>query len=64
MRWQTRRDRYAAEPIMEDLPKANDAGYEALPGPRGVADDLKNGYITLEQAENPYVCEADKTATS
>ena len=31
----------AAEPIVEDLPKANDAGYEALPGPRGVADDLK-----------------------
>jgi small subunit ribosomal protein S2 len=31
----------AAEPVVEDLPKANDAGYEALPGPRGVADDLK-----------------------
>ena len=31
----------AAEPVMEDLPKASDTGYEALPGPRGVADDLK-----------------------
>ena len=31
----------AAEPVMEDLPKVSDTGYEALPGPRGVADDLK-----------------------
>jgi small subunit ribosomal protein S2 len=31
----------AAEPIMEELPTASDTGYEALPGPRGVADDLK-----------------------
>jgi small subunit ribosomal protein S2 len=31
----------AAEPIVEELPKANGTGYESLPGPRGVADDLK-----------------------
>jgi small subunit ribosomal protein S2 len=31
----------AAEPIVEDLPKTNGAGHEPLPGPRGVADDLK-----------------------
>jgi len=30
----------AAEPIMEDLASAG-PGYEVLPGPRGVADDLK-----------------------
>jgi small subunit ribosomal protein S2 len=30
----------AAKPIMEDLPK-DEAEFEALPGPRGVADDLK-----------------------
>ena len=32
----------AAEPVMEDLSgKADETGYEVLPGPRGVADDLK-----------------------
>jgi small subunit ribosomal protein S2 len=32
----------AAEPIVETLPaKEQDPGYEVLPGPRGVADDLK-----------------------
>jgi small subunit ribosomal protein S2 len=31
----------AAEPIVEVLPAAEDAGYEVLSGPRGVADDLK-----------------------
>jgi small subunit ribosomal protein S2 len=32
----------AVEPIAEELPAANDVqGYEALSGPRGVADDLK-----------------------
>jgi small subunit ribosomal protein S2 len=32
----------AAEPIAEELPVATDeAGYEVLSGPRGVADDLK-----------------------
>jgi small subunit ribosomal protein S2 len=32
----------AAEPVAEELPPASDgAGYEALSGPRGVADDLK-----------------------
>ena len=31
----------AAEPIMEQLPAAEADGFEALPGPRGVADDLK-----------------------
>ncbi len=31
----------AAEPIAEALPAAEDAGYEVLSGPRGVADDLK-----------------------
>ncbi len=30
----------AAQPIMEDLP-ADDSEWEVLPGPRGVADDLK-----------------------
>jgi small subunit ribosomal protein S2 len=31
----------AAEPVAEDLPAADSPGYEALSGPRGVADDLK-----------------------
>ena len=31
----------AAEPIMEPLPAAEADGFEALSGPRGVADDLK-----------------------
>ena len=31
----------AVEPIMEQLPAAEPDGFEALPGPRGVADDLK-----------------------
>ncbi len=34
----------AAEPIAEEMPTAPaaaDRGFEALPGPRGVADDLK-----------------------
>jgi small subunit ribosomal protein S2 len=31
----------AAEPIMEQLPTAEADGFEALSGPRGVADDLK-----------------------
>ena len=31
----------AAQPIAEELPVTDGAGYEALPGPRGVADDLK-----------------------
>ena len=33
----------AEKPILEDLPKAEDKGlgFEPLPGPRGVADDLK-----------------------
>jgi small subunit ribosomal protein S2 len=31
----------AAEPIMEQLPAAEADGFEALSGPRGVADDLK-----------------------
>ena len=31
----------AVEPILEQLPAAEPDGFEALPGPRGVADDLK-----------------------
>jgi small subunit ribosomal protein S2 len=31
----------AAEPVAEELPTADSPGYEALSGPRGVADDLK-----------------------
>jgi small subunit ribosomal protein S2 len=31
----------AARPIVEDLPVADEDEFEALPGPRGVADDLK-----------------------
>ena len=33
----------AEKPIIEDLPKAEEKGlgFEPLPGPRGVADDLK-----------------------
>jgi small subunit ribosomal protein S2 len=32
----------AEKPVVEDLPKADDGlGFEPLPGPRGVADDLK-----------------------
>jgi small subunit ribosomal protein S2 len=31
----------AAQPIMEELPKPAGDEFEALPGPRGVADDLK-----------------------
>lgn len=31
----------AAEPIIEELPAAADDDFEGLPGPRGVADDLK-----------------------
>ncbi|NWG25605.1 MAG: 30S ribosomal protein S2 [Pseudorhodoplanes sp.] len=31
----------AAQPIVEDLPVADEDEFEALPGPRGVADDLK-----------------------
>ncbi|MGE3144395.1 MAG: 30S ribosomal protein S2 [Pseudorhodoplanes sp.] len=31
----------AAQPIVEELPKSDGDEFEALPGPRGVADDLK-----------------------
>jgi small subunit ribosomal protein S2 len=46
----------AAEPIAEDLPKAQEGpGFEVLSGPRGVADDLKKlGHVspTIEKKFN------------
>jgi small subunit ribosomal protein S2 len=37
----------AAEPIAEEVPAAEEAGYEVLSGPRGVADDLKKlGHVS------------------
>ena len=46
----------AAEPVTEELPPAaEDAGYEVLSGPRGVADDLKKlGHVspTIEKKFN------------
>jgi small subunit ribosomal protein S2 len=46
----------AAEPVVEELPPAaEDSGYEALSGPRGVADDLKKlGHVspTIEKKFN------------
>ena len=46
----------AAQPIVEELPPAvDDAGYEVLSGPRGVADDLKKlGHVspTIEKKFN------------
>jgi small subunit ribosomal protein S2 len=46
----------AAHPVVEELPPAaEEAGYEVLSGPRGVADDLKKlGHVspTIEKKFN------------